>query len=525
MHRPQQEIPEATFIPASKVETLASELRQLRQWKLRMEGAMQSATQILREWDTVTDESVYSGAMERILGIFPHEIAGQFEIWMLLIHPDDRMAYRREIERVLAEGGPFQVEYRARKKSGHFTVLLEQGYFIPASEAGSTALCSVISDVTELREMEARLSRSQRAEAFSKLTGGVAHDFNNMLSVVIGYAQILTDEMPEDSELTGFVREIEKAAHRASSLTNQLLAFSKPPAIRRGSINVGELLNDLVKMLNRLLGEQIELRIELAKDLPAVQADRSQVEQVFINLAVAAREAMAQGGQLQIQVAKDNIHEVRAIGKRKLPPGNYAHVSLTFTPRSGRSVSKTLEKNRNIATAASVIEENEGLLEIPSLAAQAQSRLDIFLPGVRDSLPQAAGPATGRAAAPATILLVEDDSAIRHFARTVLQRLGHRIIEADDGATALSYFEDSEKFAPDLVFTDMVMPRMGGLQLARKIEKKRPGTVFLLTSGYPDQQEIAKENESDFAFLRKPFSVGDLISKVGNLLEGRAAQQ
>jgi CheY-like chemotaxis protein len=126
---------------------------------------------------------------------------------------------------------------------------------------------------------------------------------------------------------------------------------------------------------------------------------------------------------------------------------------------------------------------------------------------------------------PATILLVEDDSAIRHFARTVLQRLGHRVVEADDGASALSYFEDSEKFAPDLVFTDMVMPRMGGLQLARKIEKKRPGTVFLLTSGYPDQQELAKEHESDFAFLRKPFSVGDLISKVGSLLESRNSQQ
>jgi CheY-like chemotaxis protein len=127
--------------------------------------------------------------------------------------------------------------------------------------------------------------------------------------------------------------------------------------------------------------------------------------------------------------------------------------------------------------------------------------------------------------APATILLVEDDSAIRNFARTVLQRLGHRIVEADDGQTALSYFEDSEKFAPDLVFTDMVMPRMGGLQLVRKIEKKRPGTAILLTSGYPDQQELAKEQEPDFEFLRKPYSVGDLISKVGSLLQERSAQQ
>jgi PAS domain S-box-containing protein len=489
-----------------------------------MEGAMQSAAQILREWDTAVDETLYSGAMERILGIFPHEIAGQFEIWMLLIHPDDRMAYRREIERVLAEGGPFEAEYRARKKSGLYTILLERGYFISPAEGSSPVLCSVITDVADLREMEARLSRSQRAEAFSKLTGGVAHDFNNMLSVVIGYAQILRDEMPETNELTGFVGEIEKAALRASSLTNQLLAFSKPPAIRRGSINIGELLNDVVKMLRRLLGEQIELVIDIESGLPAVQADRSQIEQVFINLAVAAREAMSQGGQLKIHVSKDNIQDARRIAQKSLPPGNYARVSLTYAPKSGRAVSKTLEKNRNISTAAEVIEENEGRLEIPRVSS-GFSRLDIFLPAVQEAPPKADSRAVERTTAPATILLVEDDSAIRNFARTVLQRLGHRVVEAEDGETALSYFEDSQAFSPDLVFTDMVMPRMGGLQLARKIEKKRPETVFLLTSGYPDQQDIAKEHEADFAFLRKPFSVGDLISKVGSLLEGRSSQQ
>lgn len=524
MLRSNPNISETVSTPPPIDEELKSELRKLRQWKLRMEGAMQSAAQILREWDTAVDETIYSGAMEWILGIFPHEIAGQFEIWMLLIHPDDRIAYRREIERVLAEGGPFEAEYRARKKSGHYTILLERGYFIAPTEGSSTILCSVITDVADLREMEARLSRSQRAEAFSNLTGGVAHDFNNMLSVVIGYSQILMDEMSATSELTGFVGEIEKAALRASSLTNQLLAFSKPPAIRRGSINIGELLNDVAKMLTRLLGEQIELVINIEPGLPVVQADRSQVEQVFINLAVAAREVMSQGGQLKIAVCKDHIQDARRIAQKSLPPGNYARVSLTFTPKSGRGVSKTLEKNRNIATAADVIEENDGRLEIPP-ASNGLSRLDIYLPGVPESQPEPDIHAMERTSAPATILLVEDDSAIRNFARTVLQRLGHRVVEADDGETALSLFEESEKFEPDLVFTDMIMPRMGGLQLARKIEKKRPETLFLLTSGYPDQQEIAKEHESDFAFLRKPFSVGDLISKVGSILEGRSTQQ
>ena len=505
-------------------EQLTSELRKQRQWKLRAVCAIQSAEQILREWDISTDETIYSGAMEWILGIFPHEIAGQFEIWMLLIHPDDRAAYRKEIERVLSEGGPFQAEYRARKRNGHYTILLERGYFVASTEGSGAALCSVITDVSDLREMEARLVRSHRAEAFSKLTSGVAHDFNNMLSVVIGYSQILMDEMPESSELTGFVKEIEKAAHRASSLTNQLLAFNKPPAIRRGSVNIGELLNNVVKMLNRMLGEQIELVIDIAADLPLVQGDRSQIEQAFINLAVAAREAMPHGGKLQIKGGIEDIQEARIISEKTLPSGEYGRISLTFIPKSGRSVTKTLEKNRNIAAAAAVIEENYGRLQILRDSI-GSSCLNIFLSCVQTSPPKTESQTQRKTMAPATILLVEDDSAIRNFARTVLQRLGHRIVEAEDGQTALSYFEDSEKFAPDLVFTDMVMPRMGGLQLARKIEKKRPGTAFLLTSGYPDQQELARDQEPDFEFLRKPYSVGDLISKVGSLLQERSAQQ
>ncbi|MEI8292714.1 MAG: response regulator [bacterium] len=505
-------------------EPLHAELRDLRQGKLRTEGAMRSAMQILREWDTSSDETIYSGAMEWILGILPHEIAGQFEIWMLIIHPDDRFAYRKEIQRVLGEGGPFEAEYRARKKNGQYTILLERGYFIAPAEGSKPVLCSVITDVAELREMETRLSQSQRAEAFSKLTGGVAHDFNNMLSVVIGYAQILKEEIPETSELLSFIQEIEKAALRASSLTNQLLAFSKPPAIRRGSLNISELLNDVVKMLRRLLGEQIELVLDIEADVPTVQADRSQIEQVFINLAVAARAAMSHGGNLKIAVSQKKIPAARSIGKTNLPPGTYACITLTYATYSGRSIGKTLEKNRNITTAASVIEENDGRLVFTPGSAEA-SQLGIYLPAAREIQPAPSKLPASRSARPATILLVEDDSAIRHFARTVLQRLGHFVVEADEGAMALSFFEDSDAFSPDLVLTDMVMPRMGGLQLVRLIEKKRPGTAFLLTSGYPDQQELAKEHESEFDFLRKPFSVGDLISKVSALLESSRDQQ
>jgi PAS fold. len=171
---------------------------------LRATAAIEAAGQILREWDTASDESLYSGAVEMILGIYPHELDGRFETWVSLIHPDDRMAYRREIQRVLTEGVPFEIEYRSRKRSGQYTLLLERGYFTSLNEEASPVLSSMISDVSELRELEKRVRNAQRVEAFSQLTGGVAHDFNNMLSVVIGYTQILQEELKESDETKTF---------------------------------------------------------------------------------------------------------------------------------------------------------------------------------------------------------------------------------------------------------------------------------------------------------------------------------
>ena len=492
-------------------------LRALRQWKLRAEGAIEASGQILREWDTSTDESFYSGAMESILGIMPHEIASQFETWMSLIHPDDRANYRKEIQRVLMEGGPFQTEYRVRKRNGKHTLLLERGYFISPAQGSSPVLSSVISDVSELRDIETRLRQSQRVEAFSQLTGGVAHDFNNMLSVVIGYAQILMEEMQENEEQQAYLSEIEKAAFRASSLTNQLLAFSKPLEVRKGMLQLNELLNDVVKMLKRLLGEQIELVIEPADSLWPVQADRSQIEQVFINLAVAARETMPQGGLLTIATTNESIHEARQAGDTMLSAGDYVCISLIHAPEKGRGKSKNFEKNRGVSTAASVVEKNEGRLLVVS-EGDGKIRLNIYLPSVQDSPEVPAKPQPERITHFATILLVEDDSAMRQFAKTVLRRLGHRVITTSDGEEAMRLFDEDPEFAPDLVLTDMVMPRMGGLELAQKIQKKRPGTPVLLTSGYPEQQLIASQAGEGFSFIKKPFAIGELISKVGSLL-------
>lgn len=500
------------------------DLRALRQWKLRAEGVMLAAGQILREWDTASDESVYSGATEEILGILPHELGGGFETWVELIHPDDRAAYRKEIQRVLVDGGPFEAEVRIRKHNRRHRQILERGYFITPGHGGSAVLTSVINDVTELREMESRLKQSQRVEAFSQLTGGVAHDFNNMLSVVIGYTQLMLEENATSPGEQGFLREIEKAALRASSLTNQLLAFSRPAPVRRGNLAFNELLAEVVKMLKRLLGEQIELVIEPGDALPPVQADRSQIEQVLINLAVALREAMPDGGQLVISTRFEIVSEALSIRDTVVPPGSYVVARITHTPVTCRSAGKPLEKHKAIGTSAAIISENEGHLAV-SPDRDSSTRVELFLPTAADPRAATDAGAPERISHSCSILLVEDDSSMRQFAKTVLTRVGHHILEAEDGLAALATLRGNPAFQPDLVIADMVMPRMGGLELVLQLKEQLPEARFLLISGYPDQQTLAEKKRSAAAFLKKPFAVGELISMVGNILETTRDQQ
>ena len=498
----------------TKERDLESALRELHLWKLRAEGAMQASGQVLREWDTSTDESIYSGALEAILGIYPHELSGKFETWVSLIHPDDRPQYRREISRVLAEGGPFDAEYRARKANGHFTLLQELGYFITPSQGSSMVLSSVIKDISQQREMESRLRNAQRVEAFSKLTGGVAHDFNNMLSVIIGYSQIMQEDFESDDENRLFLSEIEKAAIRASALTNQLLAFSKPPEIKRSILQVNDVLVEIGKMLRRLLGDQIELVFEPSAILPMVQIDRSQIEQAFINLAVGARTAMANGGRILITTKKFTLRKALLREGRSLTPGTYAHVCFSQFPIKPEAASS----NTGSGTALTVIEQNDGRLFTRQMKS-GHIRIDIYFPAYQESPAADAPPSTKKQQKKSVVLLVEDDTAMRRFARTVLQRIGHTVLSASNGEEALKVLAEHPKVKPDLLLSDMVMPRMGGLALAEKLTKKFPNMRILLVSGDPEQQPLAQQSQLDFSFLRKPLATGDLISKVGSLLQ------
>jgi two-component system, cell cycle sensor histidine kinase and response regulator CckA len=311
--------------------------------------------------------------------------------------------------------------------------------------------------------------------------------------------------------------EIEKAAFRASSLANQLLAFNKPQAVRKSSLQMSELLVEVTKMLKRLLGEAIQLSITSEENLCSVLADRSQIEQVLINLVVGVREVLGNGGKLQISATNIYYNAVRKTLVGNVPPGNYVRVSLELLPDPGKKKIKSIEKNRSVSAALKVVEQNGGYL-IAGKSITARMELEILLPvavdlgkGIRKRTPE-------RVTKEAKILLVEDDSAMRQFAKIVLKRLGHHVVDAADGVQALELLETEARFEPDLLITDLVMPRMGGADLAKQLQISYPGIGVLFISGYSDQLSTVDLFEGERVFLKKPFEIGELISAVGNLL-------
>jgi two-component system cell cycle sensor histidine kinase/response regulator CckA len=231
---------------------------------------------------------------------------------------------------------------------------------------------------------------------------------------------------------------------------------------------------------------------------------------------VACREAMGEGGEVFLRTENETLGEARKNGERILPAGDYVLTSISLHPAPGRHHAKSLDKNRSLSTAKSILEQNDGFL-VSNHSRAGQLEIDIRFPGATETAAGEDGQSTPkRTSKSAEILLVEDDSSMRQFAKAVLSRLGHHVVEAADGEAALRLFEENPDYAPDLLVADMVMPRLGGIELVEKISRRLPETPVLFISGFPEQQAIAQK--AGYAFLKKPFAIGELISRTGSLL-------
>jgi len=448
------------------------------------------------------------------------------------IHPDDRKLVIAAGEEARKTGVGRRVEYRIRHKDGHWCVLESTASAVRNAHGIVEKLIIVNRDITERKQLQEQLFLSQKLEAVGRLSGGIAHDFNNILGVIIGYSEALQQKIGPEDPFREAVDEIEKAGQRAASLTQQLLAFSRKQVLEPKILDLNSIVNDVEKMLRRLIGEDIELKTILCQNLGRVKADRGQIEQVIMNLAVNSRDAMPRGGKLTLETANCLLTEADAARHRYVIPGPcvtlqvsdtgigmdaevQSHIFEPFFTTKGAGKGTGL----GLATVYGIVKQSGGYIWLESEPGKG-SKFIICLPraeGVEVEVREVEKPAR-RAAGPQTILLVEDEQSLRKLTRSTLVESGYTVLEAADASEALEIVRRSD-FHMDLLLTDIVMPGMSGHELAAQLSPQCPDMKVLFMSGYTDGA-VATHGvlKPGVKILRKPFSRVTLAKYVAEVL-------
>jgi PAS domain S-box-containing protein len=390
-------------------------------------------------------------------------------------------------------------------------------------------------DVTERRALEQQLQQSQKMEAVGRLAGGIAHDFNNLLMVISGYSEFLLDRLGPDPALRGPAQEIAGASQRASSLTRQLLAFSRKQMLAPKILDLNEVVTENLKMLTRVIGEDIDLLMVPAAVLGSVRADAGQIDQVIMNLALNARDAMPSGGKLTIETSNVSLDEEYARFHAPLRPGDYVMLSISDTGLGMDSETQshifepffttkgTKGTGLGLSTVYGIIKQSGGYIWVSSESGKGTT-FKIYLPRVAERAETLAQVVSSEEAVftepgTETILLAEDEANLRYLARQFLEKQGYKVIEAADGAVAMQIAVAHEGVI-HLLLTDVIMPGMNGRELAQRISEIRPQTKVLYMSGYTENV-IGHDGTLDagVSLLQKPFTLRDLKSKVREVLD------
>ncbi|MGH7520041.1 MAG: ATP-binding protein, partial [Gemmatimonadales bacterium] len=454
------------------------------------------------------------------------------------IHPDDQQGVVARLTEVMAQPrARVKVAARVRHKNGNWRDL--EGVFTNLLDDPSVAaIVNNYRDATDRRNLEEQVILAQKMEAIGRLAGGVAHDFNNILTAIGGYTDLLLADLPEHDPRRHDVEEIYQAAQRAASLTQQLLAFSRRQVMQPKVIDLNALVTDIEKMLRRLIGEDILFATVLHPRVGNVRADPGKLEQVIVNLAENARDAMPDGGRLTIETRNVELDESYVSEHPSVAPGPYVLLAVTDTGMGMDDETKarifepfftTKARGKGtglgLATVYGIVNQTGGHIW-PYSEPGRGTTMRVYLPRVdipADPVkrPERAAPESLRGAE--TILLVEDEDPVRSVTRQLLERNGYTVLEAADGLEALALVgEENGSVQFDLLLTDVIMPGMSGRQLAEHLKSRRPSLLVLFMSGYTDDAVVRHGMlEPGLAYLEKPFRPPALLQKLRDVLDRR----
>ena len=386
------------------------------------------------------------------------------------------------------------------------------------------------SELTERKKLEARLLHVQKMDALGRLSGGIAHDFNNLLTAIEGYADLAESSLQEPNVAASHLAEVRNAAGRAAELTKRLLAFARRQVTEPRVIDLNELVTGMQKMLARVIGEDVRLTTRLEETPWVVKVDSGQMEQVLMNLVINARDAMPRGGELAIETANVTLDARGAQAMSDAAPGEYVRLAVRDTgtgmsPEVRRLAFEpfftTKEQGRGtglgLATSYGVVRQAQGAIQIDSEPGVGTSIL-IYLPRATEARQEPVMPASAPASGGSeTVLVVEDETLVRMLAVHTLRSNGYTVLEAGDGAEALRVAQQHDG-SIDLLLTDMVMPRMGGVTLAQRLREQRPNVRVVFSSGYSSQALSEAGLTEAAVFLPKPYRAANLLGKVREAL-------
>lgn len=468
-----------------------------------------------------------------VTGYRPEEYEADPDLWYRMVYEEDRNTVIDQGGRLLSGEVVKPVEHRIVHKDG--TIRWVRNTPVPHYDGHNNLIAydGLISDITERKKLEEQLRHVQKMEVVGTLTGGIAHDFNNIISAIMGYANVLRMKMKDDDPLLHNIEQILASTERAANLTRSLLAFSRKQIISLKPVNINSIIKHIEKLLKTLIGEDIEFRAELSGRKLTVMADRGQIEQVLINLATNARDAMQNGGVMAIEAKQVELGREYVEKHGYGEPGGYAVVSFTDT---GTGIDeKTRERifdpffttkeagkgtGLGLSIVYGIVKQHGGYIDVESEPGKG-TRFDIYLPLAKsceiEEKKKTTVPLPEKGVE--TILLAEDDLELRGITRSILEEFGYKVIEAVNGEDAIKRFIEN-KGGIELLLLDGVMPKKNGVEVYEEIRKIKPDMKALLLSGYTgDFLHDKGIIEGGLNFISKPVSPQELMKKIREVID------
>jgi PAS domain S-box-containing protein len=525
-----------------QIANLTAALKATRDLALRTATALEQQREVLERAQEVahigswiaeldsSDRLTWSKEMFRILGEVPeHSPSTRTQAMTRYVHPDDREALKLAREAAIASGKSLEIDHRVITANGAVRWVHTRADIVRDGHGQALRMLGTMQDITERRELEEALRQSQKLEAIGRLAGGISHDLNNALTIIIGYAELAASALVDRNAVREDVEHIRRAAERAESITRQLLAFSRKQWLEPRVFHVGEAVLDLGRMLERLVGPRIELVTSVAENLPSIYGDRGQIEQAIVNLAVNACDAMPGGGKITLRASVIETTAAFLRTHQPMPPGTFVEISVADTGHGMTPdvlthmfepffTTKDVGRGTGLGLAMvyGTVKQSGGFIFVDS-QPNAGSIFRLYFPPAASQQQ----PSDARVNIPApmhavTVLVVEDEPGVRGLVSAALRREGYLVLQAESGKAAIDAAAQAGRI--DVLLTDIAMPGMSGIELATTLARTQSHMRVIVMSGHPPSLVSLPKLQRPVEFLGKPFTPRDLRERMHAVL-------